>query len=139
MKCSMCRFCLYDRKCKEMICHNEDSINYGRVAVPYKVSCCDFSAHEEKMPIDEALQIVTQVEEISYDWKMLYNMSTRAYCVLSFKSNEDLARWKDAITKLFTAHMKIGSVAGKFEDSKKVSEDYRRGFQDALNLMFGED
>ena len=149
-KCALCRYCTYEQSHKNFVCHNESSHNYGKLILTMDdmklyggegeiPACDDYSGHEYKdMPLKDALCIITGAlskqyngfQGAFYDHKLPDKDNTQAYVILAFKTNNDLERWRDAHTRIFTEYMNMAKADGDFktetDESDNKSYDYWR-------------
>lgn len=119
--CAVCQYCTYeDGKPPEAYCHNQYSGNYGKLlrhADTEKPGCIDFSPHIYKdLSLKEALRILT-TETVGHN--AYYELPTKdlpPFLCINFDGNSQIARWRDAHTRLFVEYMKMVEEDGDFTD-----------------------
>ena len=119
--CAMCQFCTYeDERPPEAYCHNQYSGNYGKLLKHVdteKPGCIDFSPHIYKdLSLKEALRILT-TETVGHN--AYYELPTKdlpPFLCINFDGNSQMARWRDAHTRLFMEYIKMAKKDGDFED-----------------------
>ena len=118
-KCALCRFCLYDYERNEYLCHNEESSNFGAILSTDRMqeSCEDQNGHEHSMNLKEALEIMVGIRENKsmFFYHNLPDREENPFVCISFKTNLELERWRDAHLRLFKELMKIKTNDGDFK------------------------
>lgn len=118
-KCALCRFCLYNHERNEYLCHNEESSSYGMVLSTDKMqeSCKDQNIHEYSMSLKEALEIMLGIGENKsmFFYHNLPRREENPFVCISFKTNLELERWRDAHLRLFKELMRIKTNDGDFK------------------------
>lgn len=118
-KCALCRFCLYNHERNEYLCHNEESSSYGMVLSTDKMqeSCKDQNIHEYSMSLKEALEIMLGIGEHKsmFFYHNLPRREENPFVCISFKTNLELERWRDAHLRLFKELMRIKTNDGDFK------------------------
>ena len=119
-KCALCRFCLYDRESNNYACHNEESSNFGTILSTDRMqeSCEDQNDHEYSMSIKDALEIMVDPDSVKsmFFYHNLPGREGHPFIGISFESNLDLERWRDAHLRLFRELMNIKTNDGDFEE-----------------------
>ena len=103
-KCALCRFCLYDRESNNYVCHNEESSNHN--------------PHDFSMSLKEALEIMVGSDSVK-SMGFYHNLpggEGHPFIGISFESNLDVAKWRDAHLRLFRELMDIKTNDGDFEE-----------------------
>ena len=119
-KCALCRFCLYDYERNEYLCHNEESSNYGSTLSFERIheSCKDHNPHDFSMSLKEALEIMVGSDSVK-SMGFYHNLpggEGHPFIGISFESNLDVAKWRDAHLRLFRELMDIKTNDGDFEE-----------------------
>ena len=118
-KCALCRFCLYDYERNEYLCHNEESSNFGAILSTDRMqeSCEDQNDHEYSMSLKEALEIMVDPDSVKsmFFYHNLPDREENPFVCISFKTNLELERWRDAHLRLFKELMKIKTNDGDFK------------------------
>ena len=123
--CALCRHCTYEYKpYNEFVCHNEESSRYGEIlnGKARNKECADFSAHKysnEEMTLKDALLLVTSGSKdfcgVYYNAKLPDKDNKTANLMYSFKTNEAMAEYTDAIDRLFSEYMRLAEADGDFK------------------------
>ena len=134
--CAYCKFCKYERRRNSFVCLNEDSKMYGKNLDSREIKtmeCSDFRAFRcGDMSLKQAVKLYTGPEkvhnvmyfEILPEDRKKYGNSAEAGVYIGFRTNEDLADWQDAHSRLFMEYMKMAEADGDFEED---TDDDRPG------------
>lgn len=101
-RCSLCKFGTFEENFGEFICHNEESDYYGKILNDYRNTVCDdYNAYNLKMSLTEALEVLTAFTNITDVSYKLPNGDDKAYLTLSFDTNNDLEKYREALMIIF--------------------------------------
>lgn len=118
--CSECIYCTAANsdhfRNRKWMCHHENSANFGKMLnhpdSTKHWSCADYKAPSyDNMSLEDALMHIGVPDGIvnSYEHHIEPDSDEyeRAYIVYSFKTNADLQKWRDTITRLFKEYFMI--------------------------------
>lgn len=120
--CSECIYCtaansdhFHDN---DWMCHHENSTNFGKMlnhpGSTKHWACADYKAHSyDNMSFEDALEHVVIPDGIISSYQHHFEPDSeeydRAYIVYSFKTNTDLQKWSDAMSRLFKEYILIAA------------------------------
>lgn len=116
--CGICRYCLYEDDAGGFVCHNQNSVMYGEYLSDIGHEDCDKyeGGKYDKMSLKDACRIITQTGYLSHFYMLPGRDQRRPFLALTFETNEAVADWRDALTRIFSEYMDLAEKDGDFKE-----------------------